>query len=134
MFQIFVAGEPKPQGSKTAYVRGGRAVLVEANKSLPGWRVKVEKALADERDAKGLEMFSGAVEVQLEFYLTRPRTNKREFMTTKPDVDKLARGILDCLVRQRYLVDDSYVISLAAVKAYAADGQLPGVNIKITNR
>jgi len=133
MLELFIAGEPKPQGSKTAYVRNGRAVLVEANKALPGWRVKVETALAKERDDKGLEMAPGAVEVQLEFYLPRPKSNKRESMTTKPDIDKLARGILDCLVRQRYLVDDSYVVSLVAAKSYA-DDVLPGVMVKITNR
>ena len=45
MIQAFVPGIPQPQGSKNAYVRGGRAVLVEANKNLPAWRQIVTEKL-----------------------------------------------------------------------------------------
>ncbi len=127
MIRLFVAGEPKPQGSKTAYVRGNRAVLVEANKALPGWRRTVESAL----NALAVdEPIDEAVSIQLDFYLTRPASNKRPAMTTKPDIDKLERAILDCLTRTGILRDDSLVVDLLGTKHYA-DEHPAGVRIEI---
>lgn len=116
MIHLYVAGEPKPQGSKNAYVRGGRAVLVEANKALPEWRRRVELALAEYKPEQPI---SGPVSVELTFFFTRPKSVKREFMTVKPDIDKTSRAILDCLVRAGILKDDSLVVDLAATKHYS---------------
>jgi len=36
--EIRVFGNPAPQGSKTAVVRGGKAIMFESSKKLPEWR------------------------------------------------------------------------------------------------
>lgn len=125
MLELFIAGVPRPQGSKNAYRRGTRVVMVEANKHLPEWRQAVYEALS----ASGLK-FEGAVMVMTTFYLPRPKTNKRLYATTKPDVDKLQRAIGDSLTKAGTIVDDSYIVTWNAAKAYA-DGVNPGVRIII---
>lgn len=120
MITVFVPGVPRPQGSKTAYKRGSRVVMVESNKNLPEWRQAVYEALR----AEGTK-FEGAVTVMATFYIPRPKTNRRLYATTKPDVDKLIRAIGDCMTKAGTVIDDSYVITWNAAKAYA-DGVEPG--------
>lgn len=99
--------------------------MVEANKHLPEWRQAVYEALkaADKQ-------FVGAVTVMATFYIPRPKTNKRLYATTKPDVDKLQRAIGDCLTKAGTIIDDSYIVTWNAAKAYA-DGVEPGVRILV---
>lgn len=123
MLELFIAGVPRPQGSKNAYKRGTRVVLVESNKHLPEWRQAVFEALR----ASGVT-FDSAVTVMATFYIPRPKTNRRLYATTKPDVDKLQRAIGDCLTKAGTIVDDSYIVTWNAAKAYA-DGVEPGVRI-----
>jgi crossover junction endodeoxyribonuclease RusA len=125
MITVFVPGVPRPQGSKNAYKRGSRVVMVEANKHLPEWRQAVYEALRAEET-----QFDGAVTVMTTFYLPRPKTNKRLRATTKPDLDKLQRAIGDSAVKAGTIVDDSYIVTWNAAKAYA-DGVEPGVLIII---
>lgn len=123
MLELFIAGVPRPQGSKNAYKRGTRVVLVESNKHLPEWRQAVYEALR----ASGVK-FDDAVTVMTTFYIPRPKTNKRLRATTKPDLDKLQRAIGDSMVKAGIIVDDSYIVTWQAAKAYA-DGVQPGVRI-----
>jgi crossover junction endodeoxyribonuclease RusA len=125
MFTIFIPGTPKPQGSKNAYVRSGRAVMVEANKHLPEWRKAVVEALQGRT-----EHFEDAVLVEVAFWMPRPKTNKRKHPTTKPDVDKLQRAIGDCLTQAGIIKDDSYIVEWNARKMYA-DYHPAGVTISI---
>lgn len=125
MLELFIAGVPRPKGSKTAYKRGSRVVMVESNKNLPEWTKAVYEAL------KASEVkFEGAVTVMATFYIPRPKTNKRLYATTKPDVDKLQRAIGDCLTKAGTIIDDSYIVTWNAAKAYD-DGVVPGVRLII---
>ncbi len=105
-------------------------MLVEANKQLPAWRSQVTEAL---RTAyQGTEpLFPDAVITEVSFWLTRPRTNKRTHMTTKPDKDKLIRAINDCLTQANIIKDDSYIIRTCSEKAYADEDHPAGVLITI---
>jgi Holliday junction resolvase RusA-like endonuclease len=130
MFELFVPGEPRPQGSKKAFQRGaGRIVLVEANKQLPAWREQMRKAF----EMKMLEFnnpFVTAVSVSLTFWLTRPKTVKREFATGTYDLDKLTRAVLDSL-QDKVLTNDNLVVDLTARKNYA-DNHESGVLVTVT--
>jgi crossover junction endodeoxyribonuclease RusA len=117
MFEIFVPGEPRPQGSKKAFSRGTRIVLVEANKQLPAWREQMRKAF----EMKMLERdtpFSTAVSVSITFWLTRPKSVKRQYATGTYDIDKLTRAVLDSL-QDKVLTNDNLVVDLAVRKNYA---------------
>ena len=90
MIQAFVPGIPQPQGSKNAYVRGNRAVLVEANKKLPAWRQAVTEKL--EAANVSCQPLQGAVDAQIIFFMPRPKSVTRLLPTVKPDIDKMIRA------------------------------------------
>jgi Holliday junction resolvase RusA-like endonuclease len=130
MFTLFVSGEPRPQGSKKAFSRGAHIVLVEANKQLPAWRETMKKAF----QMKMLELdspFVTAVSVSLTFWLTRPKSVKREYATGTYDLDKLTRACLDSLESAGVLSNDNLVVDLSARKNYA-DNHESGVLVTVT--
>ena len=129
MFQLFVAGEPRPQGSKKAFNRGAHIVLVEANKDLPAWRDHMKKMF----ELKMMELdnrFDTAVSVSLTFWLTRPKTVNRQYATKTYDIDKLTRAVLDSLTQGGVIQDDSNVVDLTARKTYA-DNHEAGVLVTL---
>ena len=129
MFELFVPGEPRPQGSKKAFSRGSHIVLVEANKQLPAWREQMRKSF----EMKMLEQdspFITAVSVSLTFWLTRPKSVKREYATGTYDLDKLTRAVLDSL-QDKVLTNDNLVVDLTARKNYA-DNHESGVLVTVT--
>jgi Holliday junction resolvase RusA-like endonuclease len=129
MFQLFVAGEPRPQRSKKAFNRGAHIVLVEANKDLPAWRDHMKKMF----ELKMMELdnrFDTAVSVSLTFWLTRPKTVTRQYATKTYDIDKLTRAVLDSLTQGGVIQDDSNVVDLTARKTYA-DNHEAGVLVTL---
>ncbi len=111
---LYVPGVPIAQGSKNAYRRGDRIVLVESAKRLPAWRYKVSTAAK----GAGLPLLeSEAVKVTLLFCMPHPKRPIKRFPTTKPDLDKLTRAILDALTGIAYK-DDSQVCQIDAQKVY----------------
>jgi Holliday junction resolvase RusA-like endonuclease len=112
MFHCWVQGTPIPQGSKTARVINGRAVMYEANKQHKIWREILSHAM---RECKPTDK---PVRVELVFSFVRPKTSKRVHPSVKPDIDKLCRTVLDAATGKLFL-DDSQVIILNAQKHYA---------------
>lgn len=139
-----VIGLPAPQGSKTAYVRGGRAVIVDGS-SKSGrekhaqWRADVCDAAKLALLARGGEQFCGPVEVQIRFWMPLPASDQhRTLHSTTPDLDKLVRAVGDALVNAGLLKDDSLIWSMLAQKAYAqsaarVDGDWCGAQISISD-
>lgn len=124
-----VTGVPQPKGSMKAFVRGGRAVVTSDNPRLKAWQqtVRVEAQRA------GVAALAGPVAIQLAFRLQRPiaLSKRREAAhVTRPDVDKLARAVLDALTGVAW-GDDSQVASLRATKRYAGLEEPCGVTISV---
>lgn len=130
MFELFIAGDPRPQGSKKAFNRGAHIVLVEANKDLPAWREHMKKMF----ELKMMELdnrFDVAVSVSLTFWLRRPKTVTRQYATQTYDIDKLTRAVLDSATQGGVIKDDSYVVDLTVRKLYD-DLHQPGVLFSLT--
>lgn len=128
--QLRISGLPKPQGSKRVF--NGRVVEAAGN-ALKAWR----KAIADECLAQVTEAHKpllGPIRVDCVFYLPRPKTvseKDRALPIVPPDVDKLARGLLDGIGQSQVIWgDDSQVIELRATKVYGTD--FIGADVKIT--
>ena len=120
MFQLFVAGDPRPQGSKKAFNRGKHIVLVEANKDLPAWRETMKRMF----ELKQLERdtpFQTAIAVTIHFWLRRPKSVTRQYATGTYDIDKLTRAVLDSLQSANVIVNDNLVVDLTVRKSYADD-------------
>lgn len=128
VLRLFVPGTPVPQGSKTAYVVGKRAVVADANgKALKPWR-KTVTAAAVTALAGRPALRDEPVAVVLQFRFVRPKSVRREHPHVKPDIDKLARAVLDGLTDAGVWGDDSQVIDLHPTKAYAAEA---GVLVRV---
>ena len=122
MIQAFIPGIPQPQGSKAAFKRGQKIVMVESNRKLPAWRKLVtEKLEAANASCQPLE---GAVALDVMFFLPRPKSVTRAFPSVKPDLDKLCRSIGDSATDAGVVNDDSQIVEIVAYKCYASD-ELP---------
>lgn len=85
------------------------------------------------------EPMPGAVSVGLTFWFPRPQAMQwktkpmlAEVKTTKPDLDNLAKGVLDALQNHAF-GDDSRVCELRLSKWIVRDGALPRTEITITD-
>lgn len=137
IIEIRVIGVPYPQGSKSAFVRGGRAVLAEGS-SLKGraghaaWRQAVATATRDWLGENPRSVISEPVTVGMDFFFPSVASDPyRTRHTTKPDLDKIIRSVFDALVDGGLLKDDAIVYNLVATKRYATDHP-PGCLITLT--
>jgi crossover junction endodeoxyribonuclease RusA len=123
VLEFVVAGIPAPQGSKRAFVRGGRVSLVESCARVKPYRALVSLAASQARTEAPTRLPVG---IGIAFVFVRPKshyTSKGELRAGapsfpgKPDVDKLCRAVLDALTGILYH-DDAQVVSLSASKRY----------------
>lgn len=121
---IFILGTPVPQGSKTAYVVGRRAVVTDQNRAkLKPWRAVVA-AHADIG-----RTFDCPVEVTLTFHMPKPQRPRWTRPAVKPDIDKLARAVLDGLTDGGLIADDARVVDLHVKEYYATSTH--GVELEV---
>lgn len=135
---FLVEGRPAPQGSKTAYVRGGRAVMVETSKYLPAWRLAVMGAAKQALMASNsVTPFSDPIKLVVTFFIERPGSTKyNSYPGGKPDLDHLVRAVGDSLTQAGVLVDDSLICEIVAKKVWtssdAASNPKPGASVSVT--
>ena len=129
MISFFIRGEPAPQGSKTAFVRGRRAVLVETSKKLPAWRKQIEDTARREYAGEPIDQ---PVKVTVDFFMPKPQKPRFEWPATAPDLDKLQRAIGDGLEKGGVLRNDSRIVHWEAHKFYADTPDDMGAHITIT--
>jgi Holliday junction resolvase RusA-like endonuclease len=143
---FFVAGIPKPAGSKTAFaikkggVYTGRTVVMDACKKTKSWQATVK---AEAKKHAPETPFVGPIKVEFTFFMPRPKshfgTGKNSkllkplapsYPTGKPDVLKLARAVEDSMTGTIY-ADDSQIVVEELLKCYDTDHVLCGVLIKV---
>jgi crossover junction endodeoxyribonuclease RusA len=125
---IEVRGLPAPQGSKRHV---GHGIMVESSRAVGPWR----EAVRAEAQRAVKHPFVGPVKVEITFGLPRPRshygTGKNAgrvrdgapwYPHGRPDLDKLARAVLDGLTAGCSWVDDAQVVCLTARKVYDSPG------------
>jgi Holliday junction resolvase RusA-like endonuclease len=149
-----VDGLPQTKGSARAFVQFGevlaavdrfkrtgqrispRAYITNDNPNAKAWQETVMDAAIEARRGGPLvrgELMAGAVVVDLVFYLERPKKIRGSAVshTTRPDVDKLARCVLDGLTGVVY-ADDGQVVAIRLAKQYAPIDGRAGVTISIS--
>ena len=127
---IRATGTPAPKGSLTAIVRGRRALLIEDNAATRPWRKQLAAACVSAmRPQPDWLPTNDAVEIHILFVLPRPASVKRSLPCVRPDIDKLARCVLDELQASNVLIEDGRVCRLIADKVYAEPGQACGARI-----
>jgi len=131
---FYASGDPKPKGSMRGFVVSGRAIITD-QKSTKSWEQAVRAHVA------GLDFvrITGPVSVRLAFYMPMPQSRapkpkSKDYWKRSPvpdgppDIDKLARAILDALNKVCF-EDDSRVVDLHVTKRYSATQ--PGVQVEI---
>jgi crossover junction endodeoxyribonuclease RusA len=133
--RITVAGIPAPQGSKR-HVGGGR--MVEQSRAVGPWREAVraetQRVMSNDGTADNWNTTkTWPVIVQIVFRLPRPKSAPASVIwpAKRPDVDKLARAVLDGLVAGGAIADDCLVVYLSAKKTFASETRGPGCDVII---
>jgi len=135
---LFVPGNPVPQGSKRALLRKGTniPIVIDANRiGLAHWRAQIAAYAMAQKQRIGALTHTGPVAVRLEFWFKRPdshflpvnskRTERalREdapvYLGAAPDLDKLIRAVFDALTDADVWHDDGQVVKVVATKLYA---------------
>ena len=146
MIQIRVNGTPAPQGSKR-HVGNGR--MIEMSKAVGPWREAVRAETQriylgrPDWDTAAAGTCGRPVDVSVTFVLARPKGHFRTgrnahllrdtaptFPAGKPDIDKLARAVLDGLTAGGAFADDGQVAILSAqAQRHPIDTLAPCVSI-----
>ena len=146
--KFFAQGDPKGQPRPRAFAmrmgNGKFSARVFDAGTAEGWKSCV--AIAAKRHQRD-DRLEGPKYVMLDFVFARPKSHFRsikgqlrlkddapEFYTAKPDVDNLAKAVLDCLTQiGGFWRDDSQVICVLIIKRYALDGEKSGCNVLIND-
>lgn len=133
-----VVGIAAAKGSMRAFLPKGstRPILTSTNRSLKSWEtlVRARASAAAESLKWSLPGRDTPLSVCVCIALPRPKSlpKKKIAHTKKPDLDKLARSILDALTGICYH-DDSQVTSLSATKGYTTfTDQAPSVMVRVS--
>ena len=117
-FSLKVLGRPEPKGSMKAMPdRSGRrySIMMNSSKKTTPWELTVRL------NAKQIwheQPLTCGCEAIIWFFFKRPKSVKRSRHTVRPDIDKLARTILDALTGVVFK-DDSLIYQLTTNKQYA---------------
>lgn len=133
-----VRGLPQPQGSKVGRLAKGqngklRAIVVDdVGPRLGEWRRACGDAARRWLDHHPRPPLDEPVAITLAFRFPPVKGDRfRTRHSSKPDIDKIARGVLDALVQAGLLHDDALVWRLTAEKTYAEDNQAIGVTVTV---
>jgi len=139
-----VTGEPKGQPRPRAFARKMGAIHVARfydSDVADEWKRAVFVVVLDAANLGKWEMTTGPIIVQLRFAMPRPKSHHGanglkpsapKFHVGKPDVDNLAKLILDQITRSgRIWRDDSQVVSLDVEKVWSA-GDEHGCSVAIS--
>lgn len=114
-----VQGVPRPQ-PRPRFVRG--RVISTADANAKRWIATVEAGARQLLELRGKQ--SGPLAVAIGFrFPTKDKARHGKPHTFRPDVDNLAKLILDCLMRAGLIGDDATVSSLAVQKTWDEMGR-----------
>jgi len=125
--KLTVIGLPLPQGSKSARVVRGRAILTDGfgdkPRKLSDWRMAIAACGRLWCQQNGMPApLDGPVELHVTFFLPRPKSAPKrvQYPATKPDLDKLTRAVGDALAKVAY-TEDSRIVDIHVCKRFAID-------------
>jgi Holliday junction resolvase RusA-like endonuclease len=126
-----VVGTAIPKGSLKPFLPKGwhYPIVRHDNPKTTGWHQLVR---AEAQRLAPDVLFAGPIAVAMVFRLPRPASlpKRRQHHTNKPDLDKLARGVLDALTGVLY-ADDKAVVDLHVKKLYAPPASPPSACITV---
>jgi crossover junction endodeoxyribonuclease RusA len=137
LIQFRVDGIPAPKGAMSAFpirkagaLTGKVVVTARGSAKQTEWTNRVLSVVR--QVAEDNEFLTGPVSVTVRFYLPKPKSapKRRTFPDRAPDIDKLARLVLDAITGT-LIEDDARVVYLQAIKQYAEGGERPGAEVQV---
>lgn len=138
MISFFVKGDPKGQPRPRAFARGGHAGVYDPG-TADAWKMEI-RASASSVPA-GEKRKDRPVDLIMTFYFRRPKNDYKKdgslkpsaptYHTIRPDVDNLAKAVMDAMTHCGFWKDDSQVIRLEVIKRWAQGNLEPGVNVEL---
>ena len=136
MIHFKIEGKPVPQGRPRAVRMGAGVRMYDPPKSKV-YKQMVAAKVCSYMKINGIQTITEPLAVHLNFYFTPPKSYskkriraieaKEELFTKKPDVDNLAKSILDSC-NNLLFKDDSQIIGLTIGKHY---GHKDYVDVKV---
>jgi Holliday junction resolvase RusA-like endonuclease len=128
MIRVTVAGRPAPKGSRIAgKTKRGKFYTYPASRYEVPW----VDAVADATRVvmRHQETLAPPYRVELDLRIARPKRNAPSAYPwpTQHDIDKLARAVIDGLVKGKAMVDDRHVLTLAVTKDFVSVDEESGV-------
>lgn len=124
-FEITLFGDIVPQG-RPRFTKAGRCYT---DKKSRAWKEQIQAQIRPRLD--GLVFAQGVpLEMMIEFELEKPKSVKRVEHTVKPDIDNLAKAIMDAFNGLVYH-DDSQIVCLEVSKSYAHKDAHGSVRVSI---
>lgn len=136
---VTILGQPVGQGRPRA-VRVGPFVRVHSAPKSASWQATSAQAMAAMwRAVYGDDKapHDGSVRVEIEAVGTRPKSAPkkkpgRQWRTTKPDADNVAKAVCDALVQAGVLRDDTLVGELVVRSLVASVAEGPHVRVTVS--
>ena len=118
-----VDGEPVAQPRHRIASRGRFATAyIPKDHAIHGWKFAIEEAARHETERIGWVPVKGEpLAVVMRFYFKQPRSNKTRHHVQRPDLDNLAKAVLDALHGIAYL-DDAVVDEMRLSKTWGEPG------------
>ena len=122
-FGFTVYGTPEPQGSMKIFVPKGlkHPIITSDSKKLMPYRQQVTRTCLAAMEDSGCRLIErpSPVMLSIQFFFRKPKLASRKTVhkTTKPDIDKLERAVLDALTGAAF-EDDSQVVRVIKSKEF----------------
>lgn len=132
-----VIGTPQPQGSSRAFVPKGwkRAIITSANAKLKPWRQEVAGTAQVAMSQSKIGLLENVpLSIEAVFFFEKPKSAKKSLLCkiTKPDLDKLLRGLLDSLTGIVFR-DDAQIVACNVRKEFGLPSRVSvSVSLEIT--
>lgn len=124
-----IGGDPVPK-ARPRMTKTGHVYTPAKSRA---WEIAVRVIAVEQLATIITEPCTGALRIDLCFYLRRGKTVKREHPSVKPDLDNLAKSVLDALNGVLY-VDDAQIVELFVRKRYQTRTMDPGVFVFVHSR
>lgn len=121
-FKITPRGKGRPR-----FMRRGKFIQAFTDKATRQFESFISKEAKKQMSENKFEMMDGPLTVSMTFYMPRPKSLPKkswfDYHTKKPDVDNIAKGVLDALNEIAW-TDDSHISIISALKLYGDEPRI----------
>ena len=131
MLTFYVNGQPVAQPRHRIASRGRfSTAYIPRGHAIHAWKWAVEEAAREQAERVGWVPVKGEpLSVVMHFYFRQSRSNKTRHHVQRPDLDNLAKAVLDALHGIVFL-DDACVVGLRLEKEWASQS---GLSVEVQN-